>query len=53
MSKHLLHKYESKVRQTMIDACQFAVSVAVGAETPIHMRETIETTICASREMEI
>ena len=33
ISKHLLHRFEFKVRQSMIEACSFGVSVPGGAES--------------------
>ena len=42
MTKHLLHKNEAKVRQTMMEANQFGVSVPGGSDDVIHTRETFE-----------
>ena len=48
MSKHLLHRFEFKVRQSMIEACQFGVSILGGTESLVHTRVTIEGIIRAN-----
>ena len=45
ISKHFLHRNETKVRKVMVDAAQFGVSMPGGAEALVHTRETIEATV--------
>ena len=47
ISKHLLYRYETKVRKVMVAASQFGVSMPGGAEALIHTRETIEAAMRA------
>ena len=45
ISKHLLHRHETKVRKVMVEAAQFGVSMPGGAEALVHTRETIEAAV--------
>ena len=53
ISKHLLHRHETRMRQCMIEACQFGVSMPGGAEALVRTRETIEGTIRANPDLGI
>ena len=51
IAKHLLHRFESKVLQSMIEACQFGVSFPGRAESLVHARGTIEGIIRAKHDL--
>ena len=49
LSKHLLHRHDVKVRRTMVEACQYGVSMPGGAEGLVHTREPLRTPFGSTR----